>query len=97
MHKLDPGFCAHYLALQFAIPDVSAPDEIVVVIARATGSRMHPRIGNRYEDMEERPARRRAAAIDSDRHARLGGFRGQSIFPAYVFRAYDSIGTMEIR
>ncbi|MSP87981.1 MAG: amino acid synthesis family protein [Alphaproteobacteria bacterium] len=57
MHKLDPGFRSHYMTLQFAIPDAPAPDEIVVVIAGATGGRMHPRIGNRYEDMEEMKAK----------------------------------------
>jgi hypothetical protein len=52
-HKLDPGLRSHYLTLQFAIPDAPAAEELVVVIAAATGGRLHPRIGNRYEDMEE--------------------------------------------
>lgn len=53
MHKIDPGLRSHYLTLQFAIPDAPGPDELVVAIAAATGGRLHPRIGNRYEDMEE--------------------------------------------
>jgi hypothetical protein len=52
-HKTDPGFRSHYLTLQFAIPDAPAADELVVTIAAATGGRLHPRIGNRYEDMKE--------------------------------------------
>ena len=53
MHKIDVGLRSHYLTLQFAIPDAPAPDEVVVAIAASTGGRLHPRIGNRYEDMEE--------------------------------------------
>jgi hypothetical protein len=53
MHKLDEGLRSHYLTLQFAIPDAPAADELVVAIAGSTGGRLHPRIGNRYEDMAE--------------------------------------------
>jgi hypothetical protein len=55
-HKADPGLRSHYMTLQFAIPDAPFPDELVVAIAAATGGRLHPRIGNRYEDMEEMKA-----------------------------------------
>lgn len=53
MHKTDAGLRSHYITLQLAISDAPAPDEIVVAIGAATGGRLHPRIGNRYEDMAE--------------------------------------------
>ncbi|HEX5517460.1 MAG TPA: amino acid synthesis family protein [Pseudolabrys sp.] len=53
MHKLDEGLRSHYLTLEFAIADAPGPDEIVVAIGGATAGRAHPRIGNRYLDMEE--------------------------------------------
>jgi amino acid synthesis protein len=53
MHKLDEGLRSHYLTLEFSIADAPGPDEIVVAIGGATAGRAHPRIGNRYLDMEE--------------------------------------------
>jgi hypothetical protein len=53
MHKLDEGLRSHYLTLNFTISDTPGPDELVVAIGGATGGRLHPRIGNRYIDMEE--------------------------------------------
>lgn len=53
LHKTDSGLRSHYITLQFAISDAPAPDEIVIAIGAATGGRLHPRIGNRYEDMAE--------------------------------------------
>jgi hypothetical protein len=53
MHKLDEGLRSHYLTLNFAVPDAPAPDELVVAIGASTGGRLHPRIGNRYIDLEE--------------------------------------------
>lgn len=53
MHKNDEGLRSHYLTLEFTIPDAPGPDELVVAIAGATSGRAHPRIGNRYLDMEE--------------------------------------------
>ena len=53
MDKNDEGRRSHYLTLQFAIPDAPAADEIVIVIAGATGGRPHHRIGDRYQDLEE--------------------------------------------
>jgi hypothetical protein len=53
MHKLDEGMRSHYLTLNFAIQDAPGPDEIVVAIGASTGGRLHPRIGNRYIDMQE--------------------------------------------
>jgi hypothetical protein len=53
MHKLDEGLRSHYLTYEFSMVDAPAPDEIVIAIGGATGGRAHPRIGNRYLDMEE--------------------------------------------
>jgi hypothetical protein len=35
------------------IEDAPRADEIVVVLGAADGGRLHPRIGNRYIDLEE--------------------------------------------
>ncbi len=53
MHKLDEGQRSHYLTIEFTINDAPAADEIVVALGASTGGRAHPRIGNRYTDMEE--------------------------------------------
>lgn len=53
MHKNDAGMRSHYLTLEFTIADAPAPEEIVVAIGASTGGRMHPRIGDRYQDMKE--------------------------------------------
>jgi hypothetical protein len=56
MHKLDEGLRSHYLTIEFTINDAPAPDEIVVALGASTGGRLHPRIGNRYIDMQEMEA-----------------------------------------
>jgi hypothetical protein len=61
MHKTDEGFRSHYLTAEFAIADAPGPDEIVVALGGATTGRAHPRIGNRYLDMEEMAKERDAA------------------------------------
>lgn len=61
MHKVDEGLRSHYLTLSFTITDAPAPDELVVAIGASTGGRLHPRIGNRYIDLEEIAAERAAA------------------------------------
>jgi hypothetical protein len=53
MHKLDEGLRSHYLTIEFTINDAPGPEEIVVALGASTGGRAHPRIGNRYIDMEE--------------------------------------------
>ena len=62
MHKIDEGLRSHYLTLSFTISDAPSPDELVVAIAASTGGRLHPRIGNRYIDLEEIAAQEAAAA-----------------------------------
>jgi hypothetical protein len=56
MHKQDEGLRSHYLTLTFTVSDAPGPDELVVALGAATGGRLHPRIGNRYIDMEEMAA-----------------------------------------
>jgi len=53
MHKDDAGFRSHYITLEMHIEDAPAADEIIVVLGGSDGGRAHPRIGNRYMDMEE--------------------------------------------
>lgn len=53
MEKNDPGQRSHYITLEFSIADAPGPDEIVVALGASSGGRAHPRIGNRYMDLEE--------------------------------------------
>lgn len=53
MDKNDEGRRSHYLTLAFNIADAPAADEIVVAIGASTGGRLHPRIGDRYQDMAD--------------------------------------------
>ncbi|SEM39112.1 Amino acid synthesis [Roseovarius azorensis] len=46
------GSRAHFLTLEFSIPDAPAHDEIVVAIGAASGGRPHHRIGDRFNDMK---------------------------------------------
>jgi hypothetical protein len=52
MHKDDEGQRSHYITGEFSISDAPLPDEIVVVLGAADAGRVHPRIGNRYLDLE---------------------------------------------
>lgn len=52
MHKDDEGQRSHYITQEFAISDAPLDDEIVIVLGAADGGRVHPRIGNRYLDLE---------------------------------------------
>lgn len=63
MHKIDEGLRSHYLTLNFTISDAPAPEEIVIAIGASTGGRLHPRIGNRYIDLEEIASERAAAEV----------------------------------
>ncbi len=62
MHKLDEGMRSHYLTLNFSVQDAPGPDEILVAIGASTGGRLHPRIGNRYIDIQELEAEAAASA-----------------------------------
>lgn len=61
MHKLDEGKRSHYITVEFTINDAPGPDEIVVALGASTGGRLHPRIGDRYIDMQEIAAEEAAA------------------------------------
>lgn len=61
MHKNDEGMRSHYITVEFTINDAPAPDEIVVALGASTGGRLHPRIGDRYIDMQEIAAEEAAA------------------------------------
>lgn len=61
MHKLDEGRRSHYLTLEFTVNDAPGPDEIVVALGAATGGRLHPRIGDRYQDMRDMAAEKGGA------------------------------------
>ena len=52
MHKDDEGFRSHYITLEMNIEDSPRADEIVVCLGASDGGRVHPRIGNRYEDLK---------------------------------------------
>lgn len=52
MHKDDEGFRSHYITLEMAIEDAPAADELVICLGASDGGRVHPRIGNRYEDLK---------------------------------------------
>ena len=60
MHKDDAGFRSHYITLEMHIEDAPAADEIIIVLGGSDGGRAHPRIGNRYIDMEEIAAEKTA-------------------------------------
>ena len=53
MHKYDEGQRSHYITGEFSISDAPLADEIVIVLGAADGGRVHPRIGNRYLDLEQ--------------------------------------------
>ncbi len=53
MHKDDEGMRSHYITLEMNIADAPAANEIVVVLGASDGGRIHPRIGNRYEDLKD--------------------------------------------
>lgn len=54
-HKVQEkrGARSHFLTYEFSVADAPGPDELLVAIGAATGGRPHPRIGDRYQDMEE--------------------------------------------
>ncbi|MGE0847866.1 MAG: amino acid synthesis family protein [Flavobacteriaceae bacterium] len=52
-HKTVTGTRSHFVTLNFAVPDAPDRDEIVIAVGAADGGRMHPRIGDRFQDMKE--------------------------------------------
>ncbi|MDI5987227.1 amino acid synthesis family protein [Halomonas sp. M4R5S39] len=64
MHKHDEGFRSHYVTLEMRIEDAPRHDEIVVALGAADGGRLHPRIGNRYQDLQELAAEAEQAGVN---------------------------------
>ncbi|WP_342644222.1 amino acid synthesis family protein [Rhodoligotrophos ferricapiens] len=55
-HKTVTGTRSHFITATFSIPDAPAADEILIAIGASDGGRMHPRIGDRFQDMKEMEA-----------------------------------------
>jgi hypothetical protein len=51
-HKSHAATRSHYQTISARVPDAPRADEIVVIAAASTGSRPHPRIGDRATDPE---------------------------------------------
>lgn len=52
-HKTIVGHRSHFITLDFSVSDAPDRDEILIAIGASDGGRMHPRIGDRFQDMEE--------------------------------------------
>lgn len=52
-HKTIVGQRSHFLTLNFCVSDAPGHDEVLVAIGASDGGRMHPRIGDRFKDMQE--------------------------------------------
>lgn len=52
-HKTVVGQRSHFITLNFSVSDAPDREEILVAIGASNGGRMHPRIGDRFKDMEE--------------------------------------------
>lgn len=63
MHKHDEGFRSHYITLEMRIEDAPRDDEIVIALGASDGGRLHPRIGNRYQDLQELAAEAEQAGV----------------------------------
>lgn len=61
IHKSETGKRSHFLTSTFQIADAPAPDEIVIAIGASDGGRVHPRIADRFQDMEEMRAEEASA------------------------------------
>ncbi|MFJ5297284.1 amino acid synthesis family protein [Pseudomonas sp. NPDC088368] len=56
VHKSTTGKRSHFLTANFQIADAPGPDEVLIAIGAADGSRPHPRIADRFQDMAEMEA-----------------------------------------
>ncbi len=52
-HKTDVTVRSHHQTFEVRIPDAPFPDEIVVIVAAASGGRPHARIGTLADDLQE--------------------------------------------
>ncbi|WP_060492454.1 amino acid synthesis family protein [Pseudomonas sp. NBRC 111140] len=62
IHKSETGKRSHFITSTFQIADAPGPDEIVIAIGASDGGRVHPRIGDRFKDLEDIAAERKLAA-----------------------------------
>lgn len=53
IHKSETGKRSHFITATFQMTDAPAADEILLAIGAADGGRVHPRIADRFQDMEE--------------------------------------------
>ena len=53
MHKSLSGQRSHFLTANFQVADGPGPDEVLIAIGAADGGRVHPRIGDRFQDIAE--------------------------------------------
>jgi hypothetical protein len=53
VHKTTTGARSHFITANFQIADAPGPDEILIAIGAADGSRPHARIADRFQDMAE--------------------------------------------
>jgi hypothetical protein len=56
IHKSETGKRSHFITSTFQIADAPGPEEIVIAIGASDGGRVHPRIADRFQDMEEMAA-----------------------------------------
>ncbi|MNC82233.1 hypothetical protein D3C75_1356660 [compost metagenome] len=61
IHKSETGKRSHFITSTFQIADAPGPDEIVIAIGASDGGRVHPRIGDRFKDLEDIAAERKRA------------------------------------
>lgn len=52
-HKTIVGQRSHFITMNFSVSDAPDRDEILIAIGVSDGGRMHPRIGDRFRDMQE--------------------------------------------
>lgn len=53
IHKSETGKRSHFITGTFQMADAPAADEILLAIGAADGGRVHPRIADRFQDMQE--------------------------------------------
>ncbi|AHN73157.1 peptide synthetase [Pandoraea pnomenusa] len=53
IHKSETGKRSHFITATFQMTDAPGPDEILLAIGASDGGRVHPRIADRFQDMEE--------------------------------------------
>ncbi|WP_321796090.1 amino acid synthesis family protein [Caballeronia sp. J97] len=53
IHKSETGKRSHFITGTFQLADAPSADEILLAIGAADGGRVHPRIADRFQDMQE--------------------------------------------